>query len=203
MRHIYAWVLTWAYSRYAPLALFILAFAESVFFPVPPDILLIALVLGYSRKAFIYASYCTLGSVSGAMAGYLIGHFAWINQSGDFTGFANVFFDNIPGFSIDLFNSIKELYSRWDFWIIFTAGFAPVPYKLFTVTAGVFEINLLLFVVASLVSRGARFFILTVLLWEYGNSIKHFIEKYFNMLALAFTVCLLGAIVIVKFVFYK
>jgi len=200
MKKLYPWVLTWAQSPYALPALFVLAFTESVFFPVPPDVLLIALVLGCSSKAFRYAAYCTLGSVAGAMVGYLIGHYAWIDRAGEFTGFANIFFNNIPGFSISLFNSIKELYSRWDFWIIFTAGFTPVPYKLFTVTSGVFDINLLWFLLASLVSRGARFFILAFLLWKYGISIKHFVEKYFNILALGFTVCLLGGIVIVRYV---
>jgi membrane protein YqaA with SNARE-associated domain len=200
MKKLYAWVLTWAQSPYALLALFVLAFTESVFFPVPPDVLLIALVLGCSSKAFRYAAYCTLGSVAGAMVGYLIGHFAWVDHAGEFTGFANIFFNNIPGFSINLFNSIKELYSRWDFWIIFTAGFTPVPYKLFTVTSGVFDINLLWFLLASLVSRGARFFILAFLLWKYGISIKNFVEKYFNLLALGFTVCLVGGIVIIKYV---
>lgn len=200
MKKLYNWVLNWAYTPYAPIALFILAFAESIFFPVPPDLLLIVLVLGCRTKAFKYALNCTIGSVSGALIGYCVGHFTWVNASGDFTGFANLFFNNIPGFSVDLFNSIKLLYTKWDFWIIFTAGFTPIPYKIFTVTAGVFDINLLMFLLSSIISRGARFFILAFLLWRYGSSIKLFIEKYFNLIALGFTVCLVGGFIIIKYV---
>lgn len=201
MKKLYSWVLNWANTPYAPLALFILAFVESVFFPVPPDILLVVLVLGFRPKAFRYALYCTLGSVSGALVGYCLGHFMWVNPAGEFTWFASLFFNNIPGFSTDLFNYIKELFAKWDFWIIFTAGFTPVPYKVFTVSAGVFDINLLMFLLASFISRGARFFILTFLLWRFGPSIKVFIDRYFNMIALGFTVCLIGGFVIIKYVF--
>jgi membrane protein YqaA with SNARE-associated domain len=200
MKKMYNWVLNWAYTPYAPAALFILAFIESIFFPVPPDLLLIVLVLGCRTKAFRYALICTIGSVSGALIGYCLGHFMWVNAGGEFTWFANLFFNNIPGFSTDLYNNIKELFVEWDFWIIFTAGFTPIPYKVFTVTAGVFDLNLFMFILASVISRGARFFILALLLWKYGSPIKLFIEKYFNMLALGFTVCLLGVFVFIKYV---
>jgi membrane protein YqaA with SNARE-associated domain len=200
MKRLYNWVLNWANTPYATVALFTLAFFEAIFFPVPADILLIVLVLGCRPKAFTYALYVTLGSVSGAIIGYLAGHFLWVTATGDVTWFANLFFNNIPGFSIDLFNKIKGLYSQWDFWIVFSAGFTPVPYKIFTVTAGVFDMNLLLFLVASLISRGARFFLLTFLLWRYGQPIQQFLEKYFNLIALGLTVCLVGGFVLIKFV---
>jgi len=200
MKKMYNWVLNWAKTPYAPLALFILAFIESVFFPIAPDVLLIVLVLGCRPMAFKYALICTLGSVSGAMVGYGLGHFMWVNPAGEFTWFANLFFKNIPGFSTDLFYNIKGLFAEWDFWIIFTAGFTPVPYKVFTVSAGVFDINLLMFVLASVISRGARFFILAFLLWRFGPSIKLFIDRYFNMIALGFTVCLVCGFVIIKYI---
>jgi membrane protein YqaA with SNARE-associated domain len=157
-------------------------------------------VLGCRSKAFKYALICTLGSVSGALIGYLLGHFIWVNGSGEFTWFANLFFNNIPGFSLDLYDNIKGLFAKWDFWIIFTAGFTPIPYKIFTVTSGVFDINLFMFLLSSIISRGARFFLLALLLWKYGPPIKSFIEKYFNMIALGFTVCLVSCFVIIKFV---
>jgi membrane protein YqaA with SNARE-associated domain len=200
MKKLYKWVINWAHTPYATIALIILAFSESIFFPVPPDVLLIVLVLGYSTKAFKYALYCTIGSASGALVGYLLGHFIWVNKIGEFTWFANLFFENIPGFSVDLFSKIKGLFEEWDFWIIFTAGFTPIPYKIFTITAGVFDINLPMFILSSIVSRGARFFILAFLLWKYGESIKVFIDKYFNIIALGLTVSLVGGIVIIKFV---
>lgn len=199
IKNVYQWVLSWAQSPYGAIALFILAFAESVFFPIPPDILLIALALGAAAKSFRYALICTVGSVAGAFVGYGIGHFAWITASGEFTGFANFFFNNIPGFTVSLFNSIKDLFIEWDFWIIFTAGFTPIPYKVFTITSGVFELNLVMFFIASVISRGARFFLIAFLIWKFGPDIKRFIERYFNMLALGFTVILIGGFVAIKY----
>ncbi len=201
LKKMYDWVLKWAETPYGPIALFILAFVESIFFPIPPDVLLIALALGCSKKSFSFALNCTIGSVSGAFVGYAIGHFAWIAANGEFTGFANFFFYNIPGFSVNLFNNIKALFIEWDFWVIFTAGFTPIPYKVFTVTSGVFDINLMMFFIASIISRGARFFLVAFLIWKFGPSIKRFIEKYFNMLALGFTICLIGGFVAIKYFF--
>ncbi len=201
LKKTYDWVLKWADTPYGPNALFLLAFTESIFFPIPPDILLIALALGSMRKSFRFALYCTIGSVSGALIGYTIGHFAWISTSGEFTGFASFFFNNIPGFSVSLFNSIKTLFNQWDFWVIFTAGFTPIPYKVFTITSGVFDINLMMFFIASVVSRGARFFLVAFLIRKFGPNIKHFLEKYFNLLALSFTVCLIGGFIVIKYFF--
>lgn len=201
LRKTYNWVLKWAETPYGPLALFILAFIESVFFPIPPDVLLIALALGYTKKSFLFALNCTIGSVAGALVGYTLGHFAWLSSSGEFSSFANFFFNHIPGFTVELYNSIKVLFHKWGFWVIFTAGFTPIPYKVFTITSGVFDINLLMFFIASVISRGARFFLVAFLIWKFGPGIKRFIEKYFNMLALGFTACLIGGFVAIKYVF--
>ncbi|MFO7369972.1 MAG: YqaA family protein [Bacteroidales bacterium] len=199
LKRIYHWVLKWAESPHGLTALFILAFAESVFFPIPPDVLLIALALGSTVKSFQYAAVCTIGSVSGAFVGYALGHYAWISPEGDFTGFANFFFNNIPGFTIELYDSIKTLYNQWDFWVIFTAGFTPIPYKVFTITSGVFDINFVMFSVASIVSRGTRFFLVSWLIWKFGPDIRQFIEKYFNLFAFGFTVLLIGGFILIKY----
>jgi membrane protein YqaA with SNARE-associated domain len=199
MKKLYKWVLDWADSPNSGIALFVFAFIESVFFPVPPDILLIALVLGSASKYISYAIICTLGSVTGALAGYALGSFLWIRGNGEFSDFAQFFFNNIPGFSEELFNSIKTLFRNWGFWVIFTAGFTPVPYKVFTVSAGVFDINLLMFVIASIASRGARFFLVSWLIWRFGPGIKTFIDRYFNWVAAGITVCLLGVVLAIKF----
>ena len=145
LKKLYNWVLKWADTKYGPIALYILAFSESIFFPIPPDILLIALALGSVHKSFRFALICTIGSVSGAFIGYAIGHFAWISTNGEFTRFASFFFNNVPGFTVSLFNTIKLLFNQWDFWVIFTAGFTPLPYKIFTITSGVFDMNLIMF----------------------------------------------------------
>ncbi len=199
-KRLYRWVSHWAKTPYGSIALFILAFAESIFFPVPADVLLILLVMGCSVKAFQYALICTIGSVAGALVGYSVGYFTWLQLDGSFTGFANFFFDNIPGFSVSLYNSIKVLYEQWGFWVIFTAGFTPIPFKVFTITAGVFDLNLLMFLLASVIGKGARFFIVAFLIWKYGSRIKQFIEKYFNLLALGLTTFIIGGFAVIKYV---
>ena len=201
LKKCYNWVLSWADSKWGTLALFILAFAESSFFPIPPDVLLIALCLGATARSFRYALICTAGSILGAMAGYAIGFFLWQTPSGEFTAIADFFFRVIPGFSPEEYHKISVLYDQYDFWIVFTAGFTPLPYKLITITSGVFDINFLMFLFASIISRGLRFFLFAWLIWRYGAPIKSFIEKYFNWLAIAFTVLLIGGFVAIKYAF--
>jgi membrane protein YqaA with SNARE-associated domain len=199
IRKLYDWVLHWADTKYGAVALFILAFAESSFFPIPPDTLLIALVLGAQTKAFKFAANCTIASVLGALAGYAIGHFLWWTPSNEFTEIANFFFANIPSFTPEAFFNIQKMYEQYDFWIIFTAGFTPIPYKLITISSGAFNINMAMFILASVISRGARFFLVAFLIWKFGPQIKSFIDKYFNWLAIAFTVLLIGGFLVIKY----
>lgn len=199
IRNLYSWVLHWAETPYGPIALFILAFAESSFFPVPPDALLIALVLGAQSKAFKFAANCTIASVIGALVGYAIGHFLWWTPANEFSGIANFFFNNIPSFTPDAFFKIQKMYAQYDFWIVFTAGFTPIPYKVITISSGAFNINIVMFIVASVISRGARFFLVAFLIWKFGPQIKSFIDKYFNWLAIAFTVLLIGGFMVIKY----
>ena len=195
IKRLYDWVLSWGNSRWGALALFILAFAESSFFPIPPDVLLIALCLGVVTKAFRYAAICLSGSIVGAMIGYAIGFFLWQNPSGEYTALANWFFQHV--FSVESFQNVGALYDKYNFWIVFTAGFTPLPYKLFTISGGLFHINFVMFLIASVVSRGLRFFLIAGLIWKFGAPIKSFIDKYFNLLAIAFTVLLVGAFFVV------
>ena len=199
LRRLYDWVLHWADTKWGTVALFLLAFAESSFFPIPPDILLIALCLGKVKSSFRYAAVCTAGSILGAAAGYLIGYFAWIDGSGEFTAFAEFFFRNIPGFTPQVYGQVQDMFEQYSFWVVFTAGFTPIPYKLITITAGVFDIDFAIFIRASIVSRGARFFLIAWLIWRFGPSIKRFIDKYFNLIAIAVTVLLIGGFVVVKY----
>lgn len=201
VRKLYDWVLHWAESPYGPLALFLLAFAEASFFPIPPDALLIALVLGSQSKAFKFALNSTIGSVTGALLGYAIGYYIWWSGEGEFSNFALFFFDTIPGFTEEIFGRVKLMYEEWDFWIIFTAGFTPIPYKVFTISSGAFNISLPMFIIAGLISRAARFFLVAFLIWKFGPQIKSFIDKYFNILAVAFTVLLVGGFVAIKYLF--
>lgn len=199
LRKLYDWVLHWAETPYGPVALFILAFAESSFFPIPPDALLIALVLGATTKAFKFALNCTIASVLGALLGYTIGHFLWWTPSNEFTSIALFFFNNIPGFTQKLFFDVQNMYDKFNFWIVFTAGFTPIPYKVITISAGAFNIDVIMFVIASVISRGARFFLVAFLIWKFGPQIRNFIDKYFNWLAIAFTVLLIGGFVAINY----
>lgn len=142
-----------------------------------------------------YAAICLAGSILGAIGGYAIGFFLWQNSAGEYTAIANFFFNHV--FSMESFLEVGELYDKYNFWIVFTAGFTPLPYKLFTITGGLFHINFTMFLIASIISRGMRFFLIALLIWRFGAPIKGFIEKYFNLLAIAFTVLLIGAFFLV------
>lgn len=190
IKRLYNWVLSWSSSRWGWLALFILALCESSWFPIPPDILLIALCLGATKKSFRFAGITLLGSIIGAMIGYAIGYYLWTNSSGEPTAIANFFYENV--FDRASFDNVGQMYDKYNFWIVFTAGFTPLPYKLFTIAGGMFEINFTMFLIASAVSRGLRFFLIGWLIWKYGQPIKAFIDKYFNLLATLFTVVLIG-----------
>jgi membrane protein YqaA with SNARE-associated domain len=197
MKKLYDYMLKWADSPYAGVALFIFAAAESVFFPVPVDILFITLALGSLKKTFRYALTCTAGSLIGAFAGYSLGSGLWLTSNGSLTGFAELFM-KIPGFSLELFNKLDMAYNKYDFWLIFTAGFIPVPYKIFTISSGIFDVNILEFILASAVSRGARFFLIAFLLRRYGLKIRMIFEKYINYIAVGLTMCIICIVVLIQ-----
>nr|WP_283775500.1 VTT domain-containing protein [Desulfuromonas sp. CSMB_57] len=185
MRRLYNWVLSWAETPYGAPALFFLALAESSFFPIPPDVLLLALALSAPAGAFRFALLASLGSVIGGVCGYGIGMGFWETLGG-------YFFQYVPGFTEEGFLRVQELFARYDFWVVFTAGFTPIPYKVITIGAGVFDINFPVFVLASVLSRSLRFYLLATMIFLYGATIRAFIEKYFNYLTLAFMVMLVG-----------
>jgi len=188
-RRMYNWVLSFAHHKHSTAALATLSFAESSFFPIPPDVLQIALTLERRDRSFFYATVSTIASVFGGMFGYLIGFALWSAVSGFFFSYV---------FKEDVFNNVQSLYQRYDFWCVFIAAFTPIPYKVFTIAAGVFSVSFPMFVLASAIGRGARFFIVAWMLHHYGPPIKTFIEKYFNILSLAFGVVLVGAFALLK-----
>lgn len=191
LRRAYDWVLHWAETPYGMPALFLLAFAESSFFPIPPDVLLIALCISAPSRAFRFALVASLGSVFGGITGYALGMTFW--------GLLNpLFYRYVPGFSPDSFARVQQLFATYDFWTVFTAGFTPIPYKLITIGAGVFQIHFGMFVFASLISRSLRFFLVAWLLKRYGAAMRSMIEKYFNLLSILFVILLLGGFLILK-----
>ncbi len=189
IRKTYDWVIHWAYTPYGFIALFLLAFTESSFFPIPPDVLLIALALGAPSKSFRFAALCTLGSVLGGMFGYYIGM-----KFFDVVGYRILEF---YGF-LDKFTMVQDMYRRYDVWFVGVAGFTPIPYKVFTIAAGTFKMSFPKFVIVSAFSRGARFFIVSTLIWMFGQRIRNFIDKYFNLLSLLFFIILVAGFIVVK-----
>ncbi len=191
IRRLYDWVLHWAYTPYAIPALVILSFAESSFFPIPPDVLLIALCIGNVRKGYVFAAWCSVASVLGGIAGYGIGRFLWNLD------YVSGFFLNYV-FSQATFDRVGELYKEYDFWIVFVAAFTPIPYKVITITAGVFATNFPMFVLASVIGRSARFFLVAWLFRRFGPPIKDFIERRFAMVTIVGTLMLIGGFVALK-----
>ncbi len=194
IRRLYDWMLHWAETPHGTPALVALTAAESSFFPIPPDPLLMALCLGAPRKSLRFAAWATLASVVGGVVGYAIGAGAW-HLTADF------FYTWVPGVDPEAFESVQAYYGRWDFWVVFIAGFTFIPYKLITISAGVFGIYFPVFLVGSTVSRGLRFFAEAALIYFYGPPIQRFIDRYFDLLAVLFAVLLVGGFVLVKVLF--
>lgn len=190
IKKLYDWVLHWAETPYGIPALFLLAFAESSFFPVPPDVLLIALAISISKKSFKYATICTVGSVLGGIVGYGIGLHGY-----EMVGKPIVEFYH----GQEKMDMIKELYTQYGFWGILFAAVTPIPYKVFTIASGVFKFDFLLFVIASVIGRATRFFVVAGLIWKFGPPIRDFIDKYFNILCFVFMILLVGGFIAIKF----
>lgn len=190
VRRLYDWVLHWAETPYALPALFVLSFAESSFFPIPPDVLLIALCIGNVQKGYRFAAWCSIASVLGGMAGYGIGALLWTDGVRDF--FTTYIF------SQEKFDYVGGLYEHWNFWIVFVAAFTPIPYKVITITAGVFGVNFPLFVLASAIGRSARFFLVAWLFRRFGPPIKDFIERRFGLVTVLGTALLIGGFLAFK-----
>jgi len=194
LRRLYDWVLHWVETPYAVPALFALAFIESSFFPVPPDVLLIALALGLPKKALRYAAICTIGSVAGGICGYAIGL-----KLMDMIGMPIL---NFYGYgAVEKYEYVQAFYMKYDAWAVGMAAFTPIPYKVFTIAAGAFKINFPVFVMASIAGRGGRFFLIAGIIYIFGPIVKDFIDRYFNLLTFVFFALLVGGFIIIKYVF--
>jgi membrane protein YqaA with SNARE-associated domain len=192
------WILKWADTKWGAWALFICAFADASFLGLPTPMLFLALALLNIKKVYKYALFGVLGTLAGSIAGYSIGHFAWLNTNGEFTGLAQFMFNNIPGFSEAGYNKIHILYANWDFWILFIAASLPLPYKLFSISSGVFDINFLIFCFATLISQGIKFFLLALMTIKFGPEVKKLLEFNWKPAAIIATACITVAIVAIK-----
>ncbi|MBC7833888.1 MAG: DedA family protein [Phycisphaerales bacterium] len=184
-RRLYNWMLGFGHSRYGTLALFVFSFTESIFFPLPPDILQIPMTLERRDRAWYYATVSTVASVLGGITGYAIGYLLWdlINR-----------LLHVPEQSIEQLRTITG-----NFWTMLFGTVIFHPYKIFTVGSGMLHASLPLFIVASIIGRGSRFFLIALLLRTYGAPVRVFIEKYFNLLTIVLTVLVVLGIVAIKF----
>ncbi len=203
IRRLYDWTLSWAETRYAVPALALLAFVEASFFPIPPDVLLMAMCLGKPKRALHYATVCTVGSVTGGLLGWYIGVSLWrtlgvFDGCPDFGG-GGVLFEYVPSFTCANFSKVQAAYQNNAWMALFTAAFTPIPYKVFTIAAGVFQVAIPTLVGASVVGRGARFFLVAALIYFLGPQVRGFIEKRFELLTIVFTILLVGGFVLLKY----
>jgi membrane protein YqaA with SNARE-associated domain len=191
LRRLYDRTLRLAEHKHATAALFAVSFIESSVFPIPPDVLLIPMIMARRDKALWLAAVCTVASVLGGLLGYAIGHFLFEAVGRSIIAFYG---------AEKSFEQFRSLYEEWGWWIVAMAGFTPFPYKVITIASGVFGLDLMTFVVASTASRGARFFIEAGLLWWAGPPIQRFVEKNLGLAAGVFFALLFGGFVFVKWI---
>ena len=189
LRSLYNWTLKKAEHKYSSWVLSIVSFAESSFFPIPPDVLLIPMIIAKRTKAWTYAFICTLSSVFGGVVGYAIGFFLF-NSIGTLI----VEFYHLT----NSFNTFENYYKEYGMLIVLGAGFTPFPFKFITIASGVFSLNIFLFIFTAFIARGFRFYLLAILLFIFGEKIKFLIDKYFNILAVLFFILLIGSFMLIK-----
>ncbi len=192
LRRLYDWTMSLAAGPHAPRALGVVSFVESSFFPIPPDVVLIPMVLAERNKAWLYALICTVTSVIGGLLGYLIGA---------------VLFEEVAKPILELygyaerFEAFRGRYNEWGPWIVFMAGVTPFPFKVITIASGATGLDLTVFVLASIVARGLRFFVVAGLLYWLGPPIRRFIEKRLGLVFTVFVVMLVGGFVVARYAF--
>ncbi len=191
LQRVYNRCMEWIQTPAGVWALFFIALAESSFFPIPPDVFLIALCVGAPKKSFKFALICSVGSVIGGAIGYGLG-----------LGFMDTIGQSILDWYglQDKYTVVQGLYQQYDAWAVGAAGFTPLPYKLFTITAGAFKIDFVTFMVVSIAARSARFFLVSALIYKFGAPVQYFINRYFNILTLVFLFLLIGGFVLIKIV---
>jgi membrane protein YqaA with SNARE-associated domain len=190
LRQMYDRCLLWVQTPYGVWVLIFIALAESYFFPIPPDVFLMVLCIARPPKSFRYAAICAAGSVIGGIIGYGLG-----------LGFMDTIGVKIlEWYGLqDKYLVVQDLYRQYDALAVGAAGFTPLPYKLFTITAGAFKINFVTFMLVSILSRSARFFLVAAFIYKFGAPVRHFIERYFNILTILFFILLIGGFLVVKY----
>ena len=192
MRRLYDWMMRMAAHQKAPQALFWVSFIESSVFPIPPDVMLIPMILANRAKAWFYATVATVGSVIGGIAGYAIGFFLF-----EYVGEPIL---TLYGYG-DRYKDAAAMFQEWGVWILIAKGWTPFPYKVLTIAAGAFHMSFIPFVLASIVARAMRFYLVALLLYFFGEPIRDFIERRLSLVTTTFLVALVGGFVAIKYLF--
>ncbi|MCB1513698.1 MAG: DedA family protein [Hyphomicrobiaceae bacterium] len=190
LRRFYDWTMGLAENRHAGSALFAVSFIESSFFPIPPDVMLIPMVLAQRAKAWFYAAIATVGSVIGGFFGYAIGFFLFEQVAKPLLSFYGY---------LDKFATFASQYNDYGAWIVLFAGITPFPYKVITIASGATALNLAIFGLASVVARGLRFYVVAALLYWFGPPIRAFIEERLGLVLTVFLVLLFGGFLAIRF----
>lgn len=151
-----------------------------------------------TEKAWKYVLAVSLGTLTGAVAGFLLGHFAWLKPNGEFTGVAQFLYNNIPGFSQEIYERVHILYSRWDFWIVCGAAATPLPFSMFSIASGVFDVNIIAFLIATLVSQGIKFTLIAIFAIKFSPKLKMLIERNWKPVAIVSSISLVAVIVVTR-----
>jgi membrane protein YqaA with SNARE-associated domain len=200
LKQTWDWTLNWSKSRYSVLALFLFMFIDASIFPLPTTVIFITMSLLYPSRSNYNALVATVGMVSGAVLGYGIGHFLWIHPDGGFTGLAHYFFNHIPGFTIDFYNYSRELYIKWSYGILFLSIILPIPYQVYAITAGAFDVNLIWFALLTFFFQGLRYYLLALLVIKFREGVKTIFQKNLKIITITTIVILITYIVVTKII---
>lgn len=193
---LYTQTISLAATKWSEWALFLCALADAFFLPLPTSTFFLILIMMNGTKSFRYIIFGTLGTLVGALAAYSVGHFAWLNASGELTGLGHFVMNNIPGFSQNAYDKMHMLYSRWDFWILFLAAFTPIPYGIFAISSGVFDISIVIFIIATVTSQALKFFIMALLTTRIGPKVRMLFGLNWKPVALITSMFIILAIAI-------
>lgn len=188
----------YATAKWSGWLLFVVAFADAAALSIPLPIILLGMIMLNPAKAYHFAAFVVAGLLAGGVVGYYIGHFLWLTPSGEFTSLAKFVFDNVPGVTAEVYQSIQQQFEKWDFWLLFIISFVPAPQTLVTIFAGVFDINILIFIMAALICQSLKFFTFAWAVVKFGPRVKALLEYNYKPIAIVVSAALVAAVVVYK-----
>lgn len=199
-KRLYSKCLQLANTKWGILVLFLCAFADASFLPLPVTTFFLILILLNTRMVFKYSFFVILGTLAGSLAGYAVGHFVWLKPDGEFTGVVQFLFKNIPGFSAGAYEKVHSLYTKWDYWILCVAAITPVPYGVFSISSGVFEINVFIFLFTTLITQTIKFTFLALVTTKLGSEVKKLMEFNWKPVAIITSVSVFIAFLVIRII---